>query len=85
MNAEMESLEKNKTWELIDLPAGKKPIGCKWVYTVKYTANGSLERYKARLVGKGYTQTYGVDHVETFTPIAKMNTISILLSLAAFV
>ena len=83
MNAEMESLEKNKTWELIDLPAGKKPIGCKWVYTVKYTANGSLERYKARLVGKGYTQTYGVDHVETFTSVAKMNTISILLSLAA--
>ena len=58
MNLEMEALEKNKTWDLVDLPTGKRPVGCKWVFTIKYKADGSLERYKARLVAKGYTQTW---------------------------
>ena len=55
MGEEMLALEKNKTWEVVELPRGKQPVGCKWVFTVKYKANGSLERYKARLVAKGYT------------------------------
>ena len=60
MRIETEALEKNGTWEIVELPRGKKPIGCKWMFTVKYKVDGSLERYKARLVAKGYTQTYGI-------------------------
>ena len=78
----MDALQKNKTWELVDLPGGKKPMGCKWVFAVKFKGDGSLEWYKARLIAKGYTQTYGVDYQETFALVEKMNTVRILLSLA---
>lgn len=67
----------------MDLPKGKKPVGCKWVFTVKYKADGTLKRYKTRLVAKGYTQSYRIHYQETFAPVAKLNTLRVILSLAA--
>ena len=82
MIEEMTTLDKNNTWVLTTLP-NKRAVGCKWVFTVKQNSEGKVERYKARLVAKGYSQTYGVDYDETFAPVAKMNTIRALISIAA--
>lgn len=80
---EMVALEENKTWEVEDLPKEKTTIGCKWVFTIKYKSDGTLKRYKATLVAKGFTQIYGIDYLETFAPVAKLNIVRVLLSLAA--
>ncbi|GAU32977.1 hypothetical protein TSUD_358440 [Trifolium subterraneum] len=80
MNVELQALGQNHTWTVVDLPPGKIPIGCKWI---KYHADGSIERYKARLVAKGYTQVEGIDYFDTFSPVAKITTVRVILALAA--
>ena len=82
MDEEMKALLHNDTWDIVDLPKGKKPISCRWVYTLKCKSKGSLDRYKAILVARGYTQTFRIYYQETFVPVAKINTIRILISLA---
>ena len=81
MDEEMNALAKNRTWELVRLPLGKKAIGCKWLYKVKCKANGILERYKARLVVKGYAQPYGLDYDKTFSSVAKMTMVRAMIAL----
>ena len=81
MIEEIEVLQKkNKTWELVSLPRGKTIVSCKGVFTIKYKADGTVERYKARLAARGFTQTYGVDYEVTFASVAKLNTIRVLIS-----
>lgn len=82
MQDEVAALEENHTWDLIQLPTGKKLIGCRWVYEVKLKSDGTTERYKARLVLKGFTQTHGINYIETFSPIAK-NTVRADLACAS--
>jgi len=82
MDEEMAALDANATWELVVLLEDKKAIGCKWVYKVKHNADGSVSKYKTRLVTKGYAQTYGIDYEETYSPVAKMTTIRVIIAMA---
>jgi hypothetical protein len=83
MQEEYNSLMVNNTWTLVPLPLGRKLVSCKWVFKIKQGVNGEVERYKARLVVRGFTQTYGVDYNETFAPVAKFTSIRCILALAA--
>ena len=83
MDEEINSIQKNDTWELASLPNGHKAIGVKWVYKAKKNSKGEVERYKARLVAKGYSQRAGIDYDEVFAPVARLETVRLIISLAA--
>nr|KYP67192.1 hypothetical protein KK1_013515 [Cajanus cajan] len=70
---EINSIGNNETWELVDLPRGEKIIGVKWVYKTKVKPNRDVDKYKARLVVKGYKQEYGVDYTKVFTLVARLD------------
>ena len=83
MKEEFSSLQKSNTWELVDLPLGRKLVQCKWVYKTKFFADGSPMKYNTRLVSKGYSQVHGIYYNETFAPVAKMDSIRLALAIAA--
>jgi len=83
MESEIQSIRKNGTWELATLPPGHKPIGLKWVFKLKRNSEGEVVKHKARLVAKGYVQKQGVDFEEVFAPVARLDTVRLLLAMAA--
>lgn len=83
MDLEMEAINNNDTWVMTKLPKGAKKVGVKWIYKTKFDENGEVDKYKARLVAKGYTQQHRVDYTEVFAPVARMETIQLVIALAA--
>ncbi|KAL4568673.1 hypothetical protein LXL04_024288 [Taraxacum kok-saghyz] len=83
MDQEIEMIEKNQTWTLVDLPKDAKCIAVKWVFKTKLNENGKIEKHKARLVARGYGQEFGVDYLEVYAPVARMDSIRLMLAMAA--
>ena len=83
INDEMDSIISNHTWEIVELPPGSKPIGCKWIFKRKYHTDGTLQTFKARLVAKGFRQKEGIDYFDTYAPVARITSIRILFALAS--
>lgn len=83
MEEEIKALETNNTWSITTLPLGKHTVGCRWTYKTNHNSDGYVNKHKARLIAKGYTQQQGVNFSETFSPVAKIVTVKLLLALAA--
>ena len=83
INDEMDSIMGNNTWVLVDLPPGCKPLGCKWIFKRKMKVDGTIEKFKARLVIQGFKQKSGIDYFDTYAPVARISTIRLLIALAS--
>ena len=83
MEDEMKSMSSNGVWNLEDIPKGAKIVGCKWVYKIKRDSKGNIERFKVRLVAKGFTQREGIDYNETFSPVSSKDSLRIIMALVA--
>ena len=79
----MNSMKSNKVWDLVDLPPSRKTIGNKWVLNIKHKADGTIDRYKAHFVAKGYTQQERIDYKETFSPVVRFVSIRLILAIVA--
>ena len=79
---EFQSIMKNDVWEIVPKPEGKSVVSSKWIYRIKHTVNGSIEKYKARFVAWGFTQKEGIDYEETFSPVARYTSIRTIMTLA---
>ena len=83
IKSEVDSILKNHTWELVDLPPGCKPVGSKWIFKRKMKADGFIDKYKVRLVIKSYRQREGLDYFDTYSPVTRINFIRMILAIAA--
>ena len=83
VNDKMDSIMENKTWKLVDLPPGSKPIGYKWIFKKKMKVDGTIDKFKARLVVKGFILKEGIDYFDTYAPVARISTIRVLIALAS--
>ena len=82
IKSEVDSILQNHTWELVDLPPGCKPLGSKWIFKRKMKVDGSIDKYKARLVIKDYRQREGLDYFDTYSPVMRINSIRMILAIA---
>jgi len=83
VNSEIESILQNHTWELVDLPKGSNPLGYKWIFKEKQKADGSIDKYKARLVVKGFRQKEDLDYFDTYSPVTRITSIRVLIAIAS--